>query len=638
MSRLAFLSVIPLGVLAGIASGQATYVGAGACAKCHAAEFEKWSHARHGKMLQPAAPASVEGDFTVGAVRLRGATYRLREQAGVYYITESFLSGKEQEHRIDYTLGSRRIQHYLTTLPDGRIILLPPSWDVLRKQWFHNIDIVNPEESNRVLLQLWNKNCFGCHVSREEKGFNPASGSYDTRWADFGTNCERCHGPGSEHVDRYRQPVTAQGPSRDIVLQTRLDATRNTMVCAQCHSLRDLVNRGYTAGANYYDFFLPILEYAQKVDSDPAYWSDGRPRRFSNDTIGFWQSQCFLKGGATCLGCHQDVHDPEVEKNAKLRPGANAICIQCHGSIGERVEAHTHHAANSPGSACVECHMPRTVFSIKAAIRDHSISIPAPENTVRFQIPNACNVCHTNHDAKWALRQTQQWYGDGSGQKYVRRAEAFSQARAGNRASIQALLGILSDPSEGFLMRANAAGHLSRFSDDARVLKAMEVALADPEPLIRAVAALRIQPGGRDPNEIAAPLARALGDPIRTVRISAALSFANLGLKPISTPLIERFEVAKKEIEARYQLSPDDPDEQLNAGRFYYLMGESESALAAFRAVEKLDPQQSTRYFIGCALVQEGRFLEARKQFSDIPYSDPYYADAQKMSKAIAGK
>jgi len=282
--------------------------------------------------------------------------------------------------------------------------------------------------------------------------------------------------------------------------------------------------------------------------------------------------------------------------------------------------------------------MPRTVLSIKAAIRDHSISIPAPENTVRFQIPNACNVCHTNHDAKWALRQTKQWYGDGSGQKYVRRAEAFSRARAGDRASIPELIGILSDPSEGSVLRANAAGHLSRFSDDARVLKAMEAALADPDPLVRAVAVLRIQPGGPDPNELAAPLAGALGDPIRTVRLGAALSLVNLGLKPISTPLVERFEVAKKEIEARYKLSPDDPEEQLNAGRFYYLIGESENALAAFRAVEKLDPRRSTRYFVGCALAQEGHFLEAREQFKEIPFSDPYYAEAQKMSRAIAGK
>src|SRR5580692_11691634 len=53
--------------------------------------------------------------------------------------------GKPQEHRVDYTLGSRRMQHYLTTLPDGKIVVLPPTWDVQRKQWFHNLDIADPD-------------------------------------------------------------------------------------------------------------------------------------------------------------------------------------------------------------------------------------------------------------------------------------------------------------------------------------------------------------------------------------------------------------------------------------------------------------------------------------------------------------
>ncbi len=88
-------------------------------------------------MLQPAKLATVKGDFARSQITLRGLTYRLRQDRGVSYVTESYLSGKEQEHRVDYTLGSRRIQHYLTTLSDGRIIVLPPSWDVSRKEWFH---------------------------------------------------------------------------------------------------------------------------------------------------------------------------------------------------------------------------------------------------------------------------------------------------------------------------------------------------------------------------------------------------------------------------------------------------------------------------------------------------------------------
>ena len=637
--RLRLYVLAPLAALCGGSlSGQAAYEGAAACSNCHAAEYQKWSHARHGKMLQPAAPFSVEGDFSIGQVKLRGLTYRLRWEQGAYYITESYLSGKEQEHRVDYTLGSRRVQHYLTTLSDGRIVVLPPSWDVLRKQWFHNLEIVNPEESERVLVQVWNRACYGCHVSREEKGFDPERITYATRWTDFGTNCERCHGPGSEHVARYGRSRSEAKPGPDIVLQTRLDPLRNTMVCAQCHSLRNAISDDFKAGNDYYDSFFPILEYGQKEDADAAYWADGRPRRFSNDAIGFWQSQCFLKGGLTCIGCHQDVHDPEIEKNPGLRPSANGICTRCHQSIGEALTAHTRHASSSTGSACVECHMPRTVFSIRAAIRDHTIGIPTPENTARYKIPNACNVCHSDKDARWAASRMNEWYGGESRQKYIRRAEAFTQAHNGDRGSIAALLAILADPGEGFLMRANAAGHMSRFAADPHARTALERALDDPEPLVRGVAALRLQPSSAGAREPAPLLAKALADPVRTVRFGATLSLLNMGINQIAGPDHDRFERAKQEVKAHYEIVTDDADEELNAGRFYYLTGDSDRALAAFRTVEKLDPRRSLDYFVGSVFAQKGDFRSARKALSQVVPKDPYYAEAQKTLKAIAGK
>ena len=49
--------------------------------------------------------------------------------------------------------------------------------------------------------------------------------------------------------------------------------------------------------------------------------------------------------------------------------------------------------------------MPRTVQSIKAEIRDHSMSVPVPENTIRHGIPNACNLCHKDQDARWSLEK-----------------------------------------------------------------------------------------------------------------------------------------------------------------------------------------------------------------------------------------
>ena len=74
---------------------------------------------------------------------------------------------------MEYTLGSRRVQHYLTTIEKGRIVVLPPSWDVQRRQWFDNMDIVRPGRTAGPPIQQWNKDCVGCHVSGEDKHFNP---------------------------------------------------------------------------------------------------------------------------------------------------------------------------------------------------------------------------------------------------------------------------------------------------------------------------------------------------------------------------------------------------------------------------------------------------------------------------------
>ena len=617
------------------AAGSA-YAGAAACAKCHAEQQRKWSQSRHSKMVQPATAAGVKGDFTRGRIQLHGSPYQVNQRDGAYYITESYLTGKPVEHRVDYTLGNRRIQHYLTTLADGRVIVLPPSWDILRKDWFHNLDIADPDEVSGVQVQVWNKSCYGCHVSQEEKNFDTDKVEYKTAWLDFGTNCERCHGPGAEHVARYSAAAPPPGPARDIVLQTRLNPARNTMVCAQCHSFRDIYVNGFTAGSDYYDFFLPILEYNQPEDKDPAYWPDGRTRRFSNDAYGLWQSECFLKGGLTCVGCHINAHETEIERNPQLRPDANALCSRCHEAIGKSVAAHSHHAESSAGSSCVECHMPRTVFSIKAEIRDHSMSIPVPENTIRHAIPNACNTCHKDRDAQWSLKQMNQWYGTSSRQKLILRADAFAMARAGDEAAIPKLLDILAKPSEGALVRSNAAGHLSRWAKDPRVFTALQRALSDPEPAVRVVAALRLNPGPAERQSVVAAMTQSLADSSAIVRIAAAVWLVGQGIGQLPGEDGVRLDQAKQLFRARAQLNADDPEQQLGAGKFYLLSGDAVTAAGALEGSLKLDPEVPARYYLAYAYAQQGRLAEARKLLQSIHQADPQYPRAQRLLQALA--
>jgi hypothetical protein len=149
-------------------------------------------------------------------------------------------------------------------------------------------------------------------------------------------------------------------------------------------------------------------------------------------------------------------------------------------------------------------------------------------------------------------------------QKLIRRAAAFTGARDGDRAAVNPLLAIL-DRQEG----ANAAGHLSRFSGDPRVFAALEQAVFDPEPLVRAVAAQRIE-SKTAPAATSAALKRALADPVRSVRVGALLSLVNMRAVQFSGEDAQRFERTKQEYLARAEIQADDGSEQLNIGTFSY--------------------------------------------------------------------
>ncbi len=623
------------GMLLLLAGASPAYVGAKACLGCHGETHARWDASRHSKMVRPATLEGVRGDFSVKEVSLRGETYLLEAKDGEYFITESRLLGKKTRHPILYTLGNRRIQHYLAWLEDGRIVVLPPSWDVTRKEWFHNMEIVGPEPENGMAVQVWNMNCFGCHVSRQERNFDLGTRTYDTDWIDFGTSCERCHGPGSDHVELYTNPKAVSHDSA-IVVQTRLDPARNTMVCAQCHSLRDAISLDFVAGANYFDYFLPQLEYGLPQDHDPAWYVDGSTRRFSNDTLGLWLSRCFLEGGLTCVDCHSDPHDTEIEKNAAIRSEASAICTRCHEGIGEDVAAHSRHAEASAGSSCVECHMPRNVVSIKAKIRDHGISLPAPENTERHGIPNACNNCHEDRTPAWAAATLDEWFPGSRTRrlKLLDRADVFSRAKAGDDPEVVGkLVALAANESEPPLIRANAVGYLGSFPSDPRVPPALLRASASTEPLIRAIAMPQIGRLGSSRLSSVTPfLIKALDDQVRTVRMGAAFALVSLGVRSLEGEAGLKFEAAKKIYAERAATSPDHAPTQLALGKFHLQNRDLVSAAAAFEASLKLDPdQKDALYYRAIARLGEGRTEEARRLLEQVDAKSDFHQAARAL-------
>jgi tetratricopeptide (TPR) repeat protein len=277
--------------------------------------------------------------------------------------------------------------------------------------------------------------------------------------------------------------------------------------------------------------------------------------------------------------------------------------------------------------------MPKSVVSIKAEMRDHSISVPVPENTMRHGIPNACNLCHTDKKPKWAVQALNSWYpGSPARQKLIRRAETFSQARSGDAGALSELIAIAGAKEEGPLARANALGYMSRYTQ-TDVVSALLQAVEDDHPLVRSMAALKLgQIEDADLDRIGPTLANALSDSSRIVRMNASLSLLNRGVRGLKGEAGRLFEETKKDHVARAAIYPDDAETQLNLGKFYVMLRDAEGAARAFDTSYQLAPDQpGIKYFLALARIGQERYDDARKLLKDVDKKDPYRQEARDL-------
>ena len=153
-------------------------------------------------MTKPIAEATVIGDFREGtkfADHDRAYTFGMKD--GKPSVSIAFGSRAPETFTVDYTLGAKRYQGYLSTLPDGRIYVLPVFWHV-GEQALDRLegDHVRYPKAAHQFRQIWNSNCFNCHGTNIVQGYDIAEKKYNSTWTEMGIGCEACHGPGRQHV------------------------------------------------------------------------------------------------------------------------------------------------------------------------------------------------------------------------------------------------------------------------------------------------------------------------------------------------------------------------------------------------------------------------------------------------------
>jgi predicted CXXCH cytochrome family protein len=425
------------------------YAGSDSCKTCHGAVYRQWLDSGMEKMFRAYAPQNVIGDFArnnsfslgddpvyrdgkleivPGKDRIPFARMVLR--SGRHYIEIRQTDGTFRTYPVDYTIGSKWQQGYATKLPNGEIHVLPVQYNVIYKTWLNYWKVIDDPGSERSDPRTWETldnstnymtNCAVCHTSQVR---NTKPGTLDSTSLVFrepGINCEMCHGPSARHVAAMEDGVPYdKGPYDPPVQFGQVSNRQFVAVCAQCHmqsAIREFGPQGEMNYSRVGNFFLsyertPYIEFSRK-----AFFKDGRFRQTTFMVEALERTQCFRKGGVTCSTCH-DPHAHDESSNLtslKFPNDPDKMCTGCHTKFQDPALAlaHTHHKADSEGSRCVSCHMPRIMDALAFRARTHQIDdIPNSDMTLRFgqsDSPNACLLCHVEKDPIWVENQLAAW-------------------------------------------------------------------------------------------------------------------------------------------------------------------------------------------------------------------------------------
>ena len=468
------------------------YLGSESCARCHDVEHMQWKNSLHIKMTKPVAEATIVGDFSEGTKFAdHDRSYTFGTKDGKPFVSVSFGGRPPETFPVDYTLGAKRYQGYLSTLPEGRIYVLPVFWHVASKRWLDWKEITPIPDGAHDIRQIWNQNCFNCHGTNIVQGYDIAEKKYKSTWTEMGIGCEACHGPGRQHValmEEWEKNPAAKpkydnsSKNRQLsdiikIFSTRSSEPRRVFdTCSYCHGNKNNVFVGFKGGDNYADYAMPFLisEPLPEHDFQGEFWPDGRPNRF-NRPQALTMSGCFKAGAVTCTSCHV-AHGSRNEFSLKvnINQGRNgdALCTQCHTQpvyAGAALTKHTFHAPESQGSRCISCHMSDVNWRLLIRRRDHTFQPPVPENTAQFGIPNACTTCHDNRAPEWAAAQMDQWWGDKDRRtQSVSLADTMYRAGSGDASTLPSLARLAVDRSQGLLVRASAAEYIARLIAESR--------------------------------------------------------------------------------------------------------------------------------------------------------------------------
>jgi hypothetical protein len=350
-----------------------SYVGDETCRSCHGDKVKTFFGTAHHLTSRQASADSIAGTFGSDANVLKtsnpGLFFRMDKKDDDFFQTAIWGTPPYTTTRtepIDLVIGSgRKGQTYLYWTGD-RLFQLPVSYWIELGQWVNSPGYRDGVANfNRPVISR----CLECHASYADSLEGPQPNNrYKMTSVVLGISCERCHGPGREHVARHRSGSTDIS-ARWIVNPARLPRDREVEVCAQCHA-----GHGKPLAAPFSYVSGERLDAYLELDRpDPKSKIDVH----GNQVALLQRSRCYQSSAKmTCSTCH-NVHESQRDAAA-----FSSRCLACHtnkncgmySKMGDKI------ALN-----CIDCHMPvqqsNAIVSdsngkqISAQVRNHWIKV-----------------------------------------------------------------------------------------------------------------------------------------------------------------------------------------------------------------------------------------------------------------------
>ncbi|MEM8669936.1 MAG: multiheme c-type cytochrome [Planctomycetota bacterium] len=323
-----------------ISSANPGYLGAAACAECHPKKHGGFIETAHHRTSGLVEPGNIRGKFEGPGSRLQSGDPALSFdlfQRDDQLIQKLNFEDWQLEFPMDVFTGSAKTGQSMLYWHGDALFQAHVSYLSGSDSW-----ITSPgyRDTSVVYSRVIRTACLECHMTFIDRKRTP--NFYHRDSAIWGISCERCHGPGKDHVDHHRKnPKDKAG--QFIVAPTSLPRQQQLEICGQCHSGSfKLMKDAFT--------FVPgndLEDYHKLYDSGS---SGVGGIHTANQLNRLSMSECFKQSEMTCTTCH----NPHQNQHGRTDLFTQA-CFKCH-----EVEHCGMSSKLGPSIAndCIGCHMP----------------------------------------------------------------------------------------------------------------------------------------------------------------------------------------------------------------------------------------------------------------------------------------